>query len=470
MSPDPAENPETVAVFVDTNCFLHARDLKDLPWRELFPACQQVEIMVTPTVTGELDVKKVGGTRRVRDRTLAAIANIDTASENDQMRTVLRAKDPLVALGLANPGRIDWNAFPDFDPTRGDDRLVAETMATQCTYRKVLLSHDRGPLIRARFAKLDARRLPPSWLLPQEEDDATKRIRALQRENETLKANRPQLGATWLHDGKPIETLRIDRLVVAPLTGPAIIELVERCVIAMPQARATLNIGSGWRIGDDDDDGKSTQDDHESYAHDYRNFKTALPRFFADLHDKVAAASSIGQVQYQITNRGSTMAEGLTADICITGGWRLRGDEQRAGVPTIAAPEPPPTPHLRRNQPITATGSYPIAWAVQRMPGQDPTQFYWAHPREHDIRHAVLRCEEFRAKAEFQYKANFEPTELTDTGSIHIELHSRNSSDPVRSMLALEFANRPAEWNDPKLLSLVPQWIAEVLRAQFPER
>lgn len=52
---DTVPNGGLVGVVVDTNCFIQARDLKDLPWREIFPDAARVEVVVVPTVVEELD-------------------------------------------------------------------------------------------------------------------------------------------------------------------------------------------------------------------------------------------------------------------------------------------------------------------------------------------------------------------------------------------------------------------------------
>jgi hypothetical protein len=46
---------ETKVFFVDTNAFLQVRDLKDIPWNELFHGVKAIDLMVAPSVINELD-------------------------------------------------------------------------------------------------------------------------------------------------------------------------------------------------------------------------------------------------------------------------------------------------------------------------------------------------------------------------------------------------------------------------------
>lgn len=88
----PSPVADAIAVVVDCNCFIQLRDLKDLPWRDLFPGVKRIEILVTPSVISELDKKKVDTKDRVRNRARAALKLIDAASEADPMRLELRGE------------------------------------------------------------------------------------------------------------------------------------------------------------------------------------------------------------------------------------------------------------------------------------------------------------------------------------------------------------------------------------------
>ena len=85
----PAES-DNVTVFVDTNCFIQLRDLKDLPWKELFPGGGTIVIVVASVVMDELDTKKHDRNQRVRNRARLALNLINEASRTDGMELSLK--------------------------------------------------------------------------------------------------------------------------------------------------------------------------------------------------------------------------------------------------------------------------------------------------------------------------------------------------------------------------------------------
>jgi hypothetical protein len=89
-------------LFVDTNCFIHLRDLKDLPWRSLFADARWVEIVVAPIVIEELDRFKVDRDGRRRDRSRKALNLIEAASGEPNFRLSLRDDPIKVSLRVAN--------------------------------------------------------------------------------------------------------------------------------------------------------------------------------------------------------------------------------------------------------------------------------------------------------------------------------------------------------------------------------
>ena len=80
----------TLALFLDTNAFLHLRDLKDLPWGELVPDVTGVDLLVAPIVVSELDAHKSGSNRRRRDRSRLALRLIEEASKSPNLAHILR--------------------------------------------------------------------------------------------------------------------------------------------------------------------------------------------------------------------------------------------------------------------------------------------------------------------------------------------------------------------------------------------
>lgn len=165
-----AAQEDLVRIFVDTNCFLHLRDLKDLPWRSIFPRLKTLEIVVAHVVTDELDRLKTDKTGRLRDRARSALSLIEQTSCEPGMRISLRAAPFEIWFVLDQSPPVDWSAYPRLNSTWPDDQLLAAALSDAGRPTPILLSHDTGPLIRARALGLAALRTPDDWELPPQAD------------------------------------------------------------------------------------------------------------------------------------------------------------------------------------------------------------------------------------------------------------------------------------------------------------
>src|SRR6266404_333041 len=129
-------------LFIDTNAFIQLRDLKDWPWRELFPEATHINILVSQTVVDELDHLKSGTNERRRNRARLALKMIDEASKNPTFSLMFPQTTVSLRLVIAIVPVPDWSTLSRLDPNRADDRLVAEVMSF--AGGAALLSHDAG--------------------------------------------------------------------------------------------------------------------------------------------------------------------------------------------------------------------------------------------------------------------------------------------------------------------------------------
>ena len=90
---------EKLSIFVDTNAFIHLRDMKkDIPWRDCYDQARQVDLIVISSVIRQLEGIKTGVNDRKRNRARAALALIDEAMDVSDMAIVLREANPTVRL------------------------------------------------------------------------------------------------------------------------------------------------------------------------------------------------------------------------------------------------------------------------------------------------------------------------------------------------------------------------------------
>lgn len=459
---------ETVTVFVDTNCFIQLRDLKDLPWKELFPAASLVVIVVASIVMDELDAKKNDRNRRVRDRARLALKLISEASRAEGMELVLKnGAKPRLLMRLNDIGRLDWESLALLDPTRADDVLVAEAMQSPAEASKVLLSHDTGPRIRARRCGLEALEIPEHWLLSEEPDEEAREIARLKRENETLRNRFPKIEAAWLEGNAEAKRLVVERLKLRPLSEGEILELADAYRKTNPKERGVFHPNLGFGIG-----GESgfSQSDYEHYSRAYDKFSTELPAFFETLHSIIEQASPTTEISFQIQNKGFATAEGLTVDFWLSNEWLVFADEEDAQHfygRQAAAPKPPLTPQLQKVREADRM-IRSIARPDFRQPQRDPTGFYW-EDRPGVLDHSgALRCEKFRAKAEFKRSIWIYPWgEQCETAALELEVHASNLSEPIFARAQLSTIEVEVEWSDPRVLNRVEDAIRPLLVRRF---
>lgn len=181
---------ETSVLFIDTNGFLQVRDLKDIPWSELFAGVKGIDVMVAPRVIEELDKHKNSANQRRRDRARLALQLIEKASLEHGLALAIRDIPIRVRLVISTAPRFDWNAHPYLDPAKPDDQLVAEALSFG--RGASIFSHDAGPRIRARIAGIGAYAPQPQWLLPAEQTDDQRKIKSLERELEQALSRSPK--------------------------------------------------------------------------------------------------------------------------------------------------------------------------------------------------------------------------------------------------------------------------------------
>lgn len=466
-----ATSIEAVAVIVDCNCFLQVRDLKDLPWRDLFPGVKRVEVMVTPSVVSELDKKKVETKDRIRNRARAAIKLLDAASEADPMRIVLRDGPVVVALNLPDIAVTDWTQHPRLDSSRPDDMLVAQAIDLATDFSKVLLSHDSGPRVTARRRGLVAKNVPEAWLLSDAADEDRKQIQKLQRENELLKARYPKILVGWGSADAPLERLMIERLILPPLSPETIAAAVARCRATWPHATATMKVGSGFFIGDDDTSGQFDQDDYTRYVAKWEKWADTLPAFFEELHKRIAGGTRLAGADLWFENAGAAAAERLTIDFAVSEGWQVLADQKAvdeiAPLP-ILLPERPLTPfqqdhHERATKADDVSRQFRHLVAPPVQP-RDPTGFYWIERPHYQSTRGLFGCDEFRAKRRNEDVIWLRPGgNPPSEGELRVDIHGSNLSEPLNLHLPLAFADRVAAWGEDAVVALLDPPVAELL-------
>ncbi|UGY27324.1 PIN domain-containing protein [Bradyrhizobium septentrionale] len=326
------------ALFVDTNGFLQVRDLKDIPWIELFPDATAVDLMVAPSVIDELDKHKNGTNQRRRDRARLALSVIDKASLEPGLALVIRAVPIRIRIVISKAQRFNWSNNLNLDPANPDDQLVGAALSFGNV--AAIFSHDTGPRIRARIAGLKAYEPNEEWLLPAEQTDDQRTITRLQSDLKRALSPHPSIAAGFKNYNETTSEVQAYWPILVPLES----ELVERLVAdyMAEHPRADVREPQGTLFSAPSMYGISSYQIAE-YHTNYSNFEGKVRDYFQNLHEYVASAGIVVAVDYWVRNDSNVAAQGLRIEMSLDGEGSLVADREDAAqyIGTIKAPEPP---------------------------------------------------------------------------------------------------------------------------------
>jgi hypothetical protein len=451
---------EHVILFIDTNAFLQMRDLKDIPWREQFPGAKTLDLMVAPRIVDELDEHKTSTNERRRNRARSAIKLIVEAARAKEHALTIRSEPVEVRLVVYPGGKFDWDAYPILDPTSTDDQLVAAALAFG--NGALVFSHDAGPRIRALLSGIAAPEPNNSWLLPPDKTDDQRKITQLERDLDRAMNTKPHIIAEFEGIDEATRELKLYIPVVKRLDPSYVEALSDEHFTAHPirtlkpaHRNMTYELGGGYSSGA-----------VERYEEKYRDFKTEVRRYFANLHEKVSQQGRVISVPYFIHNDSGTAAAGLRVEFHLHGEGHIIPGRKAAQliVGSIAPPEPPEPPksawdlrHLHRTD-----------FLIPKAP--DPVKFRWYDRPGISGTSSAMQCEDFRAT-----RKDWDNALVLITGDIpfstllKMQVSAQNSPAPVDLNAKIIVEEREVEWLDDVVLDLLPEEIATSIKELFSQ-
>lgn len=217
----------TVA-YLDTNIFLHFKDLKEIDWTGYFDA-SEVNLVVAHTVIQELDRKKYNGrTVRIRKRAAKTLAEFKALGNPTQKHEIR----PSVFLSFDSLVFEDYSKY-HLCSTDADDGALLNALhyvADQPDARVYIIAHDFGFQTKGwRFSSIQVIDPPVDWKLAPEKDSVEEELQKLQQQ---LAERTPILEVTFGND-KTFEEFRLSSL---PPSGKSVVDQVMRNVrLAAPK-------------------------------------------------------------------------------------------------------------------------------------------------------------------------------------------------------------------------------------------
>ena len=187
-------NASKIAVFPDTNLFLHYRSLNEIDWCSLLHS-NTVEIEIAPVVARELEKQKtLNPSRKLRDRAATALKFLHNHLANPQVR------DGVTLQFLIKEPTAEFATSRGLNLQLEDDRLIGtfflyrdENSDTRC----VLVTGDLPLTVKAHQCQIEFLPLDESLLLPTEPDPLEKKNKELAAELNRYKSREPVLAVLF---------------------------------------------------------------------------------------------------------------------------------------------------------------------------------------------------------------------------------------------------------------------------------
>lgn len=181
---------QPVAIFPDTNLFLHYRLINEIDWCGLVQA-RPVEIKVAAVVTRELEEQRVvHQSRKIRERAGSAVKLLQSYIRQSQVR------DGVTLQFLIDEPTADYAAAHNLNLLLADDRLIG----TFLLYREVnpdarciIVTNDLPLTVKLTHQQIDFISLDESLLRPSEPDPLEKKNKQLEAELLRYKSREPDL-------------------------------------------------------------------------------------------------------------------------------------------------------------------------------------------------------------------------------------------------------------------------------------
>ncbi|MDP9421638.1 MAG: PIN domain-containing protein [Pseudomonadota bacterium] len=438
-------------LFVDTNGFIQVRDLKDIPWRDLFPGVKHVRIMVAKPVIEELGKHKTSNSDRRRNRARLALNLIAEASKAPDRTLTLKNKPVAVTLEIPRIKRPDWEALDALDPSSNDDRLVAA--AVTYGHDAAVFSHDTGPRIGAHDHGLNAYEPLEDWLLEPEPSDDQRKIGELQRQLKQALSTKPELSIEI--DGRdPSGKLTLYRPIVPPLASEAVDRIVNRYLAEYPRgspsAAHPLLAVSGQYL---------TSNQVDRYHDDFDGFEERARNFFQRLHEQLPFWVAVPIVRVTTMNKGSVSATNFHVTLETSDGIELAAEASdiRKMCPF---PKPPKEPEPR--------GLYNLSrhdfLEPINLKEPHPTKMVWIDRPKLGDTFGQYGCKDFQPNRTHEKEVVlWQIGELPVTGILTVTAGANDVAD-ISESVEVVIEEREAEWHSPLVVESMP----EFLRTELP--
>lgn len=451
--------------FPDTNLFIQCKTLDALDWSALgdFDA---IDLIVTRPVQKEIDAHKSKGNARVSSRSRAAASVLKQVLASELGYKEIRPHSPCVRLYVQLDLRQDAELADVLNYDEVDDQLVGVVsgfLKANPNHQVRLVSDDVGPIASAKTVGVPFTPIPDSWLLPPEEDTASKEIKRLTQELERYKKNEPEFTLRWLEQGVPVERIDVTVPCYEPLSFHEVAELMQRIQLRFPMAenfddaesqqRAAMSSEVARAIFDESSRYKSlfrelgqeayvaaTEQEISEYKAAYAKWLQECEEFLKNLHFHLAANTAWPRVMVEIQNAGTKSADDALVTIAARGDFSIQPVKRASADDEVIESRLLPPPKAPKGEwrnkfahlvhafaTPTAFNMSPSPFVVPRLPkAREADSFYYKESRPvSPVKQYSLECSLWRHQSgaelfELTLHPKLAPAEISGVVEINV--------------------------------------------------
>ena len=452
---------KTLYVFPDTNVFVQCKQLGALSWRDL-GSYDKIVLLVTRPVIAEVDRQK-GGSGRLAKRARLANSLFTKFLESDDIEIAIQGTGPIVIVALGQSLEPSEELSDELNYGHADDLLVGIAHCYQQDHDQqvLFLSHDTGPLLRAKRVGLPFQKVPDDWLLTAENDEEQKRIKELEEQVKLLHATEPQCTISfndvpWL----------LTRLKHMPLTDAQVAELMGILETQHPIRTDFGLTEPAERVGKPHIFGSTsvekfipaTDKEISEYKVRYAMWVASCEELFRDIHEKLNAQEEVHIVSTSLANVGARPAGDVIVSFEITGdhlGLMDTPDEKDKDKdkdplslkPVPWSPQGQWVDEMRRSplgfaRPLTVNNTSLFDTNLFRPMVRNPNKFYWkdGRPKWPEVR-VEFECAQWRHQEDdeiFDLRVVYSAEMEALRGAIHVTVSAANLREPVRKTQSIQ--------------------------------